>query len=100
MLGMRSGHPGVDGIELVALNISPEQRIQSGVSTWHETEVSQRWLFDLRSGEILFVVGLLPRPPQVPRAAPWNLPGLFELWDMEEFVEGDRELVLLVQTAR
>ncbi len=86
-------------LDLAALSIAPEQRIESGISTWNEVETAQRWTFDLSGGGTLFVVGLLPRPPQIPRTAPWNLPGLLELWDLEEFVEGDRELVLLIEPA-
>lgn len=87
-------------LELIALSVIPEQRIEDGRTRWEESEVVQRWTFDLQSPETLFILGLLPRPPQVPRAAPWNLPGLFELWDMEDFVEGDRELVLIVEGHR
>lgn len=89
-------------LSLEAVQIVPEEQAATpgAAPTWNEKESVQRWTFDLKNGSTVFITGLLPRPITARRGGPWNLPGLFDLWDLEDFVLGQKELVLIIAPGR
>lgn len=84
-------------LDLQIISVLPYEEPRGQEATWTEAEYLQRLSYDLKPGVALVVLGALPRPPGIPRTSPWNLPGLFELWDLEDFVSGEKELLLLIQ---